>query len=228
MLSPIKSKFILARGISVFSIVSIFFSISSCRKLEHEKIIAEAEPFKPRNLYPVERIPAYFNRVVILPNFHFDQNSQVLKFSDEIFHKELSKVGIFEPILLSKNSCLELFGKEMYSSSESLPDNFLKVLVDRYSANGVLFIDLHSFSPYRPMSLGVRSKLVDLKSGEFMWAIDETFDSGNASVMVAINNFQRSHHVQALSDKTTTSVLQSPRFFCKYVAHSVFSTLPKR
>jgi hypothetical protein len=78
------------------------------------------------------------------------------------------------------------------------------------------------------MSLGVRSKLVDLKTGEFMWAIDETFDAGHASVIVGASQFQERSQVRALSDKTNGSVLHSPRNFTKYVASTVFSTLPKR
>ena len=54
-----------------------------------------------------------------------------------------------------------------------------------------MFTDLHSFNPYRPLSLGVRSKLVDLKSGEFMWAVDESIDAGDASVMVTAIAYQR-------------------------------------
>ena len=194
------------------------------QKIEHEKIVAEATPYQPKNLYPIERLPTYFNRVVVLPNFHTDPSSQVLSYSDDIFHKELTKVGLFETVLLSENTCLELFGQKRFSSAESLPENFLKTLTDKYGANGVLFVDLHTFSPYRPLSLGVRAKLVDLKSGEFMWAIDETIDAGSASVIVTANNYQRSNHVQAISSKTSTSVLQSPRFFCKFVANVMFST----
>lgn len=224
---PIKVKYIVSRGFITCFMFALIFS-TSCRKLEHEKIIAETEPYQPRNLYPIERIPSYFNRVVVMPNFHLDSSSQVLSYSDDIFLKELSKIGIFETIHLPREKCMELFGQKRLSSSESLPENFLNTLHEKYGANGVLFLDLHSFTPYKPLSLGVRAKLVDIKSGEFMWAIDETFDAGNASVIAAVIQFQRTNHVQAISNKTSTSVLQSPRFFCKFVAHLMFKTLPSR
>jgi hypothetical protein len=115
----------------------------------------------------------------------------VLAFGDDVFVKEMSKFGVFEPISVSTKFCKDFFGIERLSASEALPENFLKILVEKFGANGVLFIDLHSFKPYRPLSLGVRAKLVDLKSGEFMWAIDETIDTGEASVMVAANLYQR-------------------------------------
>ena len=121
-----------------------------------------------------------------------------------------------------------LFGVKRVSSSLALPENFLRKLEDATSANGVLFVDLDSYRAYRPISLGVRAKLVDIKSGEFMWAIDETFDAGQASVIVGSKIYQENAQVRALSAKTSGSVLHSPRIFAKYVASTAFSTLPMR
>ena len=209
-------------------IIPIVVITSSCNKFEQDKIVAEADPYRPSNLYPIERLPTYFNRVAVMPCFHIDSSSDVLSFGDEVFLKELSKVGLFEPISVSRKFCKDSFGKELISSSDALPENFLKLLTEQFGANGVLFIDLHSYKPYRPLSIGVRAKLVDLKSGEFVWAIDETVDTGDASVMVSANLYQRGKHVQALSQKTSSSVLQSPRLFTKFVAHTLFTTLPNR
>ena len=61
-----------------------------------------------------------------------------------------------------------------------------------------------------------------------MWAIDETIDAGDASVMVTADAYHRVKHVQAISKDTGSSTLQSPRLFCKFVASTLFSTLPKR
>ncbi|MBT3635993.1 MAG: hypothetical protein HN531_03570 [Opitutae bacterium] len=122
----------------------------------------------------------------------------------------------------------EHFGIERVDSSKPLPENFLRKLEELTAANGVLFVDLDSYRPYRPLALGVRAKLVDLKSGEYMWAIDETFDSGHASVIAGANVFQKSSQVRAISSKTAGSTLHSPRIFSKYVASTCFSTMPSR
>tara|TARA_B100000212_G_scaffold342288_1_gene328651 strand:+ start:3033 stop:3686 length:654 start_codon:yes stop_codon:yes gene_type:complete len=203
-------------------------AFSSCRKFEQEKVLARAEPFAPTNLYPVERLPTYFNRVVVLPCYHADPDSPLLDYIDNVFHQELAQERIFETIRMSTNQMRKLFGLERISSSSDLPENFLRTLEEQTGANGVLFLDLDSYRPYRPMSLGVRAKLVDLKSGEFMWAIDETFDAGHAGVIVGASMFQEKAQVRALSSKTSGSVLHSPRVFSKYIASTVFSTLPMR
>lgn len=209
-------------------ILALFINFAGCRKFEEEKVIARAEPFVPTNLYPTERIPTYFNRVAVLPCYHEDPNSELLNYVDDIFHQELVQERIFETIRIHPKEMKVLFGKERFSSSKNLPDNFLRKLEEETRVNGVLFVDLDSYRPYRPMSLGVRAKLVDIKSGDFIWAIDETFDSGHASVIVGAGIFQEASQVRALSAKTSGSVLQSPRIFTKYVASTCYKTLPRR
>ena len=212
--------FIALFAISTFS--------SSCRRFEQEKVVTKAEPYKPVNLYPIERLPSYFNRVVVLPCFHPDQDSPILEYADEIFLQELNQERIFETIPISTMQMKSLFGQGRISSSGNLPENFLRVLEETTGANGAMIVDLTSFRPYRPMSIGVRAKLIDLKSGEFMWAIDETFDAGHASIQLSTAQFQERSQVRALSAKTTGSVLHSPRVFTKFVASTLYSTLPYR
>ena len=206
-------------------VLSITFG---CRRFEEEKIVAQAEPFVPKNLYPIERLPTHFNRVVVLPCYYADPDSPILDYVDEVFHQELSQERIFETLRLSPQQMEEQFGVKRLASNLPLPENFLRRLEDLTSANGVLFVDVDSYRAYRPLSLGVRSKLVDLKTGEFMWAIDETFDSGHAEVIAGANLFQGNSQVRALSAKTSGSVLHSPRIFAKYVASACFSTMPMR
>ena len=213
---------------SLLSILTIIIFFSSCRKFQEEKVVAKAKPFSPTNIYPVERLPLNFTRVALLPCYYGDPDSQILSFCDPIFLQELSQERIFEIVQISPDELRNLTGKSRVSSTQNLPANFLRIIESNTGAQGVLFVDLDSYKPFRPMSIGVRSKLVDLKTGEFMWAIDETFDAGHANVVVGAAQFQESSQVRALSARTNGSVLHSPRIFTKYVASTIFSTLPKR
>ena len=206
----------------------IFLFLAGCSKTEQEKAIANTEPFAVTNLYPIERLPVYFNRVVIMPCSYAGKSGKVLEFADEIIFQELGQSRLFEIVQLSTKECKRLLGKERISSSESLPDNFFSLIKGETQANGVLFIDIQSFNPYRPLSLGIRAKLVDLNSGDFMWAVDETMDAAHASVIASAQLYQSGLHVHALSPKTSGSVLQSPRNFTKFVAHTLFTSLPTR
>jgi hypothetical protein len=201
---------------------------TSCRKFEEEKVVSRAEPFVPKNLYPIERLPAYVNRVAVMPCYYPDPDSTLLRFADDIFNQELSQERIFETVRIEPSYLEQAYGEGRMSSSSALPEGFLKAIEVKTMANAILFIDLNSYQPYKPMSLSVRAKLVDIKSGEFHWAIDETFDTGHANVIVGASIFQEKAQVRALSQKTTGSVLHSPRSFTKYIASTVFSTLPMR
>ena len=63
------------------------------------------------------------------------------------------------------------------------------------------------------MSLGVRAKLVDLKSGEFMWAIDETFDAGHAGVILGASVFQEKGSSSGSFGKNWQRIAFAPSFF---------------
>ncbi len=202
--------------------------LGSCRKFEQEKIIREHEAFTPTNLYPTERLPAYMVRVAVLPLHYPDPDSALFEYVDETFHHELAKQRLFETIVVTPEKMKDLFGSSRLHSAAELPENFLSTIASATGANGALFVDLHGYRPYRPLSLGVRAKLVDLRSADFLWAIDETFDSARAEIQKSANLFQRSSQVHNLSGRTSGSVLSSPRAFAKYVAATTYSTLPAR
>jgi len=215
------------RPLFYFSLVCLAFS-TSCRKSKQDKALAEAQPYTVTNLYPIERLPVYFNRVVVMPVYLAGASQNISGFVDDIVNQELAQARLFETIRFSTQSSKSYFGKERINSSDSLPDNFLEILKSLTQANGVLFVDVLAFQSYRPLSISLRAKLVDLNSGDFMWAIDETIDSSHASVIAASRLYENTNHVRALSAKTSSSVLQSPRSFTKFSAHKIFTTLPIR
>ena len=210
----------------IFIAISVF--CTSCRKFEQEKIVAKADPYVATNLYPIERLPKYFNRVAVLPVYHPDPDSSLLKFVDQVFLQELIQEKIFEVIPFTISSMNSKFGTRRVASTDQLPNNFLTTIELETQANGVLFTEILNYSPYRPMSVSIRSKLIDIKSGELVWAVDEIIDSGHASVQLSASMFQNNSQVRALSQKTSGSALQSPRTFLKFAASTIFSSLPQR
>ena len=202
--------------------------LSACRQFEQEKVVREAKPFYPTNLYPTERLPANFSRVAVLPCYFADGDSPLLDYVDEVFHQELAKQRLFETVRVSTEQMKTLFGKQRISSTGQLPDTFLSDIETATGANGILLVDLDSYRAYKPLALGVRAKLVDAKSADFLWAIDETFDAGQPDIILATNQFQRKVQVNNISARTSGSTTASPRTFAKYVANSTFSTLPIR
>ena len=91
-----------------------------------------------------------------------------------------------------------------------------------------MFTDHTHYSPYRPVSVGVRSKLVDIESGRIHWASDVLLDSGNSNVAAAARAYQKAFcrdNFPVESDGGT--VLMSPRLFVKFAAFSNYSSLQR-
>ena len=130
------------KAFTYFLLTSILI-LSSCRKFKEEEVVAKAEPFKPTNIYPVERLPLHFTRVVLLPCFHPDSDSTILKFCDQVFYQELAQERIFEIIHFQQmiykiysvtKDCHQQEGYQQISSKELkiklvLMESFLLILI---------------------------------------------------------------------------------------------------
>lgn len=217
------------RSMLASGLLVTIFLLGACQLSDRDRIVRKATPHMPTNLHAVERFPGNFQRVVVLPCHYEHEDGKVLDYVDSVFRQELTKQRSFEPVFISRPELARMVGKTQLTPQEKLPENFLVRLISKHpGVDGVMFLEVFSYRPYKPLALGVRGKLVDLRSGDFIWAIDETFDAGNASVIVAAENFQQREQVTTFSRHSHGSVLSSPRAFAKYVADATFGTLPSR
>lgn len=142
------------------------------------------------------------------------------------FAAELGSETFFEVVPISRAELEELTGERQLSSVAVLPADLLERLRGKFGAEGVLFTDITHFSPYRPLAIGVRTKLVDASTGQIRWALDHVYDSGSTPVAQAAKAFQRqfsSEHRHLPDDGG--SVLLSPARFAKYVASETYAEL---
>ncbi len=73
--------------------------------------------------------------------------------------------------------------------------------------------------------MGVRSKLVDIHTGEIRWAFDSLFDSGKPAVALAARHFYLANSQTNLPITTDGgAVLQSPLRFSGYVAWEAYES----
>ena len=189
--------------------------------------VAPAPPPPPPPNYFAPATPGeQLRRVALLPLHSETYPDQYMRRLDATFHAELTKKALFEVVPVSRAELESLFGERQFSSTDELPAEALKRLREHYGVDGVLFTDLTHFSPYRPVSMGVRTKLVAVSTGQIRWASDTVFDAGNSSVAEAAKRFQVacSNEHQPLSTDGG-SILQSPTRFAKYVASETYSSL---
>lgn len=183
-------------------------------------------PPPPQNYFAPETEGTPMRRVALLPLWNEKLPGEYLRDVDAAFSAELTKKAIFEVVPVTRSQVEALFGERQLSSVETLPAGALAKLRAQFGVEGVLFTDLTSFSPYRPLSMGVRAKLIDVATAKIRWAFDYIYDTGNASVANAAKKFQLqySNEHQPLSSDGG-SILLSPSRFAKYVASETYGSL---
>ena len=183
------------------------------------------------------RWPAGMRRLAVLPIYSTRPIDQTQRDMDGIFRAELSKVVKYEIVQVSRTDMASLINREAISSSEIIPSSVMAMLRQKYGADAVLFTDFTLFRPYRPLAIGVRSKIVDVKTMEILWMADGILDSAEPDVSELATQFSDSGlQMRYISDKIPKGrqreqgsgnqiILQSPRLYAGFVAHEAFSSL---
>ena len=191
-------------------------------------LTVQQRPDSPQNWFLPTNPGRVMRRVAMLPVYHARIPGETLKDIDTALVAELSKKAVFEVVPLSRTEMEGLIGVREISSVERIPGDLFRKLQEQFGVEGVMLTDLTHYSPYRPVSVGVRSKLVDIESGRIHWASDVLLDSSNAGVAAAAREYQKvlcKDNFPIQGDGGT--VLMSPRLFVKFAAFSNYVSLQR-
>lgn len=186
---------------------------------------AAYRPAKPENFFHPETQGIAIRRVAMLPFYNQNRSGTEMANVEQAFHAELTKTSLFEVVQVSRADMGDWFGRPQVSSVELLPTNLLSELQSRYGVDAVLFTDLTHYFPYRPVSIGVRTKLVDAATGEIRWAFDYLFDSGNPVIAKNARLFRAYRDQTGYPKLQSDIVLQSPRRFAQFAANETYDSL---
>jgi len=185
--------------------------------------------YEPGNVSTRGVLPASVRRVIVLPVFWAeDAKSQFVDDLDGILLISLQRSNAFELVPVDRDAMFHLFGNYQFSSVEVLPDDMMSKLRSVYAADAVMFIDLTVNRPYRPMALGFRARIVDLRGMTAVWAVDCLFDSSDPAVAGAAMDYATRTTFNPFPVNNTGGILQSPRAFAAFAADTMFATLPAR
>lgn len=191
---------------------------------------ARVGPFRtPGNVTGEAQLPETLRRVVLLPlaggSVADEESTSALT---PVFAAELQKQNRFEVVTLTRDDLLRRFRRAEVSSTSALPHDFLAKLRRDLAVDGVMFVDLTVYQPYRPLAIGVRAKLATAEDDvRLVWSYDNVFAASDP----AIANSARRHFIDSergnVPTDLTPGVLHSPSKFAQYVAAQVFATLPR-
>lgn len=183
--------------------------------------------FTPVNVVGERALPSDLRRVVLLPLCGGDvAPAETAGALAPVLAAALQRQNRFEVVTLTREECRRRFGSEELSSTAALPRELFAVLQKEYGADGVLFVDLTVFRGYRPLALGLRSKLARFRDSRLVWSFDTVFSTD----VPAVANSARRHFVSSdgrgVPGDLSPAVLQSPSRFAEYAAAAMFTTLP--
>lgn len=183
--------------------------------------------YRPDNVRPAEALPEDIRRVVVLPVW--SQNgvpTRSLEPIDQAWLTALTRAARFEVVPVTRSDLHAWVRHESLATTGLLPADLFVQLRERTAADAVLLIDLTHYTPYPPLALGLRARLVRLDTGTDLWAIDELFDAADGATAAAA----RRHHLRGAPAPADPSriVLQSPARFAAYASDAVAATLPPR
>ena len=183
--------------------------------------------YEPTNVAGPDYLPVDVRRVALLPVWSSRPvDAQSLESLDRAFNVALTRAARFETIPVSRPQMRDWFKQASLGSTDALPANLFAQLREHLAADAVLLVDLTHYSPYPPLAIGLRTRLIRLDTGATLWATDELFDAALAATAAGA----RRHHLQGADGPADLSptALQSPARFALYAADTLVGTLPAR
>jgi len=141
---------------------------------------------------------------------------------------QLVKAKRFEVVTVDPLRLRGGTGQLSWTGVENLPPDGLAFLRREYGCDGVLFAELTTYRAYAPLAIGWRLKLVDVRTGQVVWATDELFDARRLNVAQAAQRFAEPGWAVPFCRTPNWLALESPSQFGQYSAAALLATLPNR
>jgi len=120
-------------------------------------------------------------------------------------------------------------GYQTQNSALAVPPTYtLDQLTDirkTLKCDAVLVGTISQFKPYPHMAIGLRLKLVDLRDGQLLWALEQIWDSSDKTTEYRINRYFQYQMRTGYAPLREQLVAVSPLEFIKFVAYEVAETI---
>ncbi|MBP6124299.1 MAG: hypothetical protein KA469_00205 [Phycisphaerae bacterium] len=93
-------------------------------------------------------------------------------------------------------------------------------------ADAVIFGTINRYSSYPHLMLGVHLKMLDLRTAEIVWAIEDVWDSTDQSTQKRMEQYFETEMRTGYEPLNWKILENSPRYFNKFVVYEITRTLP--
>lgn len=115
---------------------------------------------------------------------------------------------------------LDLNGSNSYSLEE------LASIRKQLKADAVLFGSLMRYDPFPHMLMSLHLKLVDLRSGKLLWAMEQVWDTSDKRLELRMKQYYEDQLRTGYEPMDWQLLITSPRNFNRFVVYEVSITLP--
>ena len=141
-----------------------------------------------------------------------------------------------EAIYVALQKC-QLFGMTTIAQDDSRWHSLQSPLDANYDAeqlmemrrvlesDAILTGTMTQFAPYPHMSVGLRIRLIDLRSGELLWAVEQVWDCGDAHTKIGIERYLQDQIGTEGSALQRTLVTTSSLNFFRFISYELALTL---
>ncbi len=137
----------------------------------------------------------------------------------------LSKKHLFSVRTVSRSdelwTALDLDNITAYSYED------LAMIRENLRADAVVFGTIKRYASYPHMQMAVHLKMVNVRNGELVWAIEEVWDSTDKNVELRMKRYFSTVMRTGYQPLNWELLITSPRAFNKFVVYEVVSTLPE-
>lgn len=197
------------------------------RELAYFKEETLTPSYMPTN-FTLNPIPDSVISLAVLPiHTDFIEGDQK-KAMDRILLQEIAKTNAFEVIPINTLQCADWFGQESLSRYMPLPPHALKTVHQKTAADSILVGEIFQYCPYSPMSLGLKLAIIEVGTGEVLWAFEDTFDAGLVTVAWGAQRYSEVALKAPYPFNETATMAISPRMFFQYAAYEAFKSLYRR
>ena len=116
---------------------------------------------------------------------------------------------------------LQLDGERTYTSAQ------LSSIREALKTDAILTGSITQYQPYPHMNVGIRLRLLDLRSGQLLWALQQVWDGSDKLVAARMKGYFKTQMRKGYEPLKWELAVVSPRHFRKFVVYEIVQTLPK-
>jgi TolB-like protein len=103
----------------------------------------------------------------------------------------------------------------------------LSSIREALKTDAILTGSITQYQPYPHMSVGIRLRLLDLRTGQLLWALQQVWDGSDKVVAARMKGYFKTQMRKGYEPLKWELAVVSPRHFRKFVIYEIVQTLPK-